>query len=134
MIGMVFMPLEITLFAPGCSDMSLICGSDGGNMFKAGNAIGGLKTGLLVVAGALLIQLFVGKILALFLSATRQEISILDCGTCEAAYANSIDDREILEELLLYSHLDEGQDVSGDCYFERVDGQTENVISEGLFR
>jgi hypothetical protein len=91
--------------------------------------MGVLGTVLLLITGGLLIRMIVGRILALLLAVTRQEISILDC----ASYENSVDDPMVLEELLLCTRLNEEEDILEERYFEWVDEQTENVISESVF-
>ena len=69
------------LLSIGCSSLSTV-----------GHVMGVLGTVLLLITGGLLIRMIVGRILALLLAVTRQEISILDC----ASYENSVDDPMVL--------------------------------------
>ncbi len=130
----LFSSMQVVLLSTSFFDISMKYSSHGRNSLSAaGNAIGGLGTVLLLIAGGLLIRMIVGKILALLLGTTRQEVSILDCPVYKTAFENSADDPMKLEELLLCPRLDEVQGVLQERYFEWVDEQTENVISESVF-
>ncbi len=121
--------LSTSFFDISLKDGSIVCNS----LSAVGNVMGGLGTVSLLIAGGLLIRMIVGRILALLLATTRQEVSIIDCAAYETAFENSADDPLMLEELMLCFRLEEEQSSSETRCFEWVDEQTGNVVSESVF-
>ncbi len=121
--------LSTVFFDISLEDGSIVCNS----LSSAGNVMGVLGTVVLLIAGGLLIRMIVGRILALLLAMTRQEVSIIDRVDYKTAFENSTDDSMMLEELMLCLRLEEEQRFSESRCFEWVDEQTENLISESVF-
>jgi len=134
MTSPLFISMQVMRLPDYFFDNSFNYGSSGRNSLStAGNAIGGLGSVLLLIAGGLLICMIVGRILALLLATTRREVSILDCVAYESTIENGVDDREMLEELLPCIRLNGLQGVLKERYFEWVDEQTEIGVSESVF-
>lgn len=94
-----------------------------------GSPLAGLGLALFVAFAALVLHAIVGRILALYLSRTRCEISILDCTAFEA---QALDDQVIWDELMLRSPLAGEITDPQQRIFEWVDTQSEAEFMQSM--
>jgi hypothetical protein len=82
--------------------------------------------GILLTAGVLIARLVFGRILALLFTRTRCEVLVFDCDLYGNNAENAMNDRELLEELLVGTQLAEERNGSKERHFEWIDGHSES--------
>jgi hypothetical protein len=103
-----------------------------GGMSAAAHIFSALGAGLLLTVGMLITGMIFGRILALLIAKTRRDELIFDCSLYERDDVHVIDDRDLLEEFFVCTHMDAGMNVPEERQFVYFDGTSELEISEGL--
>lgn len=129
-----FLSVQEMLSSTGLFDASMMkvlraCG----NMSGIDDVFSRLGLGLLLTVGVLLTGVIFGRILALLFAKTRREVLIFDCAVNENKSENAINDRELLEELLVCTQLTEERNASKERYFKWLDGHSELEKSESMY-